>query len=57
LWRWAIGTVLPMRGLEARGTGQDREDCMKPSRSAWERFASDPARLAQFLEMKGKRRG
>ena len=47
-WQWAIDTVLPMRALEARGTGADREDCMKHFRAAWERFAADPARLRRF---------
>jgi hypothetical protein len=44
-----------MRGLEAQGTGRDREDCMKLFRSAWERFAADPARLTEFLQTKRKR--
>ncbi len=44
-----------MRALEARGTGADREDCMKHFRAAWERFAADPARLTEFLQTKRKR--
>ena len=55
LWRWAIDTVLPMRGLEPRGTGRDRDDCMKHFRAAWERFAADPARLTEFIQAKRKR--
>ena len=51
-WRWAIDTVVPMHGLEARGTGLGRDDCMRLFRAAWERFCEDPARLADFLEMK-----
>jgi len=53
-WQWAIDTVLPIGGLEARGTGRDRDDCMKHFRAAWERFAADPARLTEFLEAKRK---
>ena len=56
-WKWAIDTVVPMRGFEAQGTGADREDCMRLFRAAWERFCTDPARLAQFLDMKRMRRG
>ncbi len=54
-WRWAIDNVVSIRGLEAQGTGQDREDCMKLFRAAWERFCADPARLPQFLDTKRKR--
>ena len=54
-WRWAIDTVVPMRGLEARGTGADREDCTRQFRAAWERFCEGPARRSEFLEMKRKR--
>jgi len=54
-WRWAIDTVVPMRGLEAQGTGTSRDACMKHFRAAWERFAADPARLTEFLEAKRKR--
>jgi len=55
-WTWGIDTVAPMPGLEAQGTGQDRDDCMRLFRAAWERFCADPARLAQILEMNRKRR-
>ena len=46
----AIDTVVPMRGLEARGIGRDRDDCMRQFRAAWEKFSADPARLAEFLD-------
>jgi len=31
-WRWAVDTVVPLRGLEAQGTGTDRNDCMRFAR-------------------------
>jgi hypothetical protein len=55
-WKWGIDTVVPIPGLEAQGTGQDREACMRYFRAAWERLCSDPTRLADFLEMTRKRR-
>jgi hypothetical protein len=54
-WFWGIDTVLPMRQHEAEGSGADRADCMKRFRAAWDRFASDPEWLAEFLAMKRKR--
>ena len=54
-WSWAIDTVVPMRDVGAQGRGQDREDCMKQFRAAWERFCAKPGRLSQFLAMKRKR--
>ena len=36
----AIDTVVPMRGLEARGIGRDRDDCMRQFRAAWEKLSS-----------------
>src|SRR5258708_22024522 len=54
-WVWGIDTVVPMRDVEAEGTGKDRQDCMKKFRSAWDRFAADPARLTEFPKMKRKR--
>jgi hypothetical protein len=54
-WTWGIDTVVPMREVEAEGTGKDRADCMRQFRAAWDRFSSDPARLTEFLEVKRKR--
>jgi len=54
-WAWAIDTVVPMRDVTAQGRGQDREDCMRLFRAAWERFCADPAQLSQFLATKRKR--
>ena len=54
-WAWGIDTVVPMRDVGAQGRGQDREDCMKLFREAWERFCSDPKRLEHFLAQKRKR--
>jgi hypothetical protein len=55
-WVWGIDNVIPMREADSRGTGNDRKDCMKQFRKAWDRFSEDPARLTEFLEMKRKRR-
>jgi hypothetical protein len=49
-WTWGIDTVVPMKEVEAQGTGKDRADCMRQFRAAWDRFSSDPARLTEFLE-------
>jgi hypothetical protein len=54
-WSWGIDTAIPMRDVEAEGTGIDRKDCMKQFRRAWDRFASDPARLAALLDVKRRR--
>lgn len=51
-WRWAIDTVLPPQGFATRGDGADLKDCKRQFADAWERFSSDPARLAEFLEIK-----
>lgn len=57
-WRWGIDTVVPMRDFESQGSGQDRADCMKQFKAAWERFSSDPARLVEFIAEKRRiRRG
>jgi len=57
-WRWGIDTVVPMRDFESQGSGQDRADCMKQFKAAWERFSSDPARLVEFIAGKHRiRRG
>lgn len=55
-WQWGIDTVIPMRQLETEGQGQDRRDCMRQFKAAWQHFASDPARLAEFLDVKRRAR-
>lgn len=55
-WRWGIDTVVPMRDFESQGEGRDRADCMKKFKAAWERFASDPARLVEFIAEKRRMR-
>jgi hypothetical protein len=54
-WTWGIDTVIPMRELEDEGQGKDRVDCMKRFKAAWTKFASDGARLTEFLAAKRKR--
>lgn len=56
VWRWGIDTVVPMREIESEGDGRDK-DCERQFKAAWERFALDPARLVEFMQMKRKRRG
>ena len=57
-WSWGIDTVIPMRALETSGRGNNRADCMRQFKSAWERFAADPANLTMFLaEKRRARRG
>src|ERR1700741_320201 len=56
-WVWAIDTVIPMREIDAQGTGKDRKDCMKRFQAAWDKFSADPARVTQFLQAKRKRHG
>lgn len=57
VWRWGIDTVVPMRETESEGNGKDRKDCERLFKAAWERFAADPARFVEFMEMKRQRRG
>jgi hypothetical protein len=57
VWRWGIDTVIPMRELDSEGEGRDRKDCERRFKAAWGKFSSDPARVAEFMEMKRKRRG
>jgi hypothetical protein len=52
---WAIDTAIPMREVDAQGTGKDRKDCMQRFRTAWDKFSADPARLTEFLQVKRKR--
>jgi hypothetical protein len=54
-WSWGIDNLIPMREVDTQGTGKDRKDCMRRFHAAWDRFSSDPARLAEFLEAKRKR--
>jgi hypothetical protein len=54
-WHWDIDTAIPMRDLQTGGTGKSQKDCLRQFRLAWNRFSSDPARLAEFLEVKRKR--
>jgi hypothetical protein len=51
-WSWGIDTVLPRQPFATRGEAPDRDDAMAQFKAVWEVFASDPDRLAQFLEMK-----
>jgi hypothetical protein len=37
-WHWAIDSVVPMRDIDAEGRGQDRKDCQRQFRAAWNRF-------------------
>jgi hypothetical protein len=56
MWVWGIDTLLPMADIESEGTGKDIVDCKRRFKAAWDRFASDEANLAAFLEMKRPRR-
>jgi hypothetical protein len=44
-----------MREVDAQGIGQDRKDCMRRFKEAWDKFSADPARLTEFLQAKRKR--
>jgi hypothetical protein len=55
-WKWAIDTVIPMRGHQTQGRGGDRADCMRKFREAWARFAADEANLTMFLAEKRRAR-
>lgn len=52
VWTWGIDTIIPMRQLESEGRGADRRGCMMAFKAAWQKFAADPARLTEFLEVK-----
>lgn len=54
-WVWAIDTVIPMREAEQMGYAVDRRDCQRKFKAAWEAFASDAARLSDFMRMKRQR--
>jgi hypothetical protein len=47
--------VIPMREVDAQGTGKDRKDCMKRFRAAWDKFSADPVQLTEFLQAKRRR--
>lgn len=51
-WSWGIDSVLPRQSFATSGEGRDLEDCMKQFRAVWEVFASEPERLAAFMEAK-----
>lgn len=55
-WTWGIDSAIPMRERQTSGYGDDRKDCQKKFKAAWEAFASDPARLVEFMRMKRQRR-
>jgi len=44
-----------MRESEQMGYGDDRKDCQRRFKAAWEAFASDPARLVEFMRYKRQR--
>ena len=54
-WRWGIDTVIPMREADQGGYGADLKDCQKRFKVAWNKFAEDPARLADFMRVKRQR--
>jgi hypothetical protein len=51
-WHWGIDTVLPRQSFKTDGEARDRNDAMAQFKAVWEVFASEPARLAGFLEAK-----
>jgi hypothetical protein len=52
---WGIDSIVPMREEDGEGSGEDRKDCMRQFRAAWDRFSADQTRLSEFLETKRKR--
>lgn len=54
-WSWGIDTVLPRQKFATEGEGRDRDDCTAQFRAVWEAFASEPERLAAFMELKRQR--
>ena len=56
VWSWAIDTVIPMRTHLTQNEGNDRKDCMRRFRVAWDHFAADVANLVEFMDAKRKRR-
>jgi hypothetical protein len=51
-WAWGIDTVLPRQSFATQGEARDQDEAMRLFRATWEVFASDPERLADFIEMK-----
>jgi hypothetical protein len=51
-WHWGIDTVLPCQAFATGGEARDRNDAMAQFKAVWQVFASEPARLASFLEAK-----
>jgi hypothetical protein len=49
-WHWGIDTVLPRQAFATSGEASDRDDAMNQFRAVWEVFASEPERLAKFLD-------
>lgn len=49
-WHWGIDTVLPRQAFATAGQASDRDDAMKQFKAVWEVFASEPKRLAKFLD-------
>ena len=49
-WHWGIDTVLPRQAFATAGEASDRDDAMKQFKAVWEVFASEPERLAKFLD-------
>lgn len=55
-WSWGLDTVLPQQSFRTDGEAKDRDDAMSQFKAMWELFAADPARPAEFVAMKLKRR-
>jgi hypothetical protein len=51
-WHWGIDTVLSRQPFKTDGEARNRDDAMAQFKAVWEVFASEPDRLASFLEMK-----
>ena len=51
-WHWGIDTVLPRQPFATQGEARDQDEATRLFRATWEVFASDPERLAEFIEMK-----
>lgn len=51
-WSWGIDTVVSVLDFPTHGQADDRETATTAFRAAWDEFASDPVRLAKFLDWK-----
>jgi hypothetical protein len=40
-WASGIDTVIPMREVDAQGTGKDSRDCKQQFRAAWDQFSAE----------------